>query len=100
MDVACRAFHQESFEEEVSIDDASIDGDEGVSPREVCALLAQFGYQQSPNKWKIVNFITSAWNNLFTLNTCYAPVLKVYKVYKKIILGTSCKSFFLCTACV
>ncbi|XKL65729.1 hypothetical protein PGB90_009149 [Kerria lacca] len=48
VDVACRAFHQESFDEDVNMDDASIDGEEGVSPREVghniyilCHQLAQ-----------------------------------------------------------
>lgn len=35
VDVACRAFHQESLDEDVNMDDASIDGEEGVSPREV-----------------------------------------------------------------
>lgn len=48
VDVACRAFHQESLDDDVNVDDASIDGDDGVSPREVghniyilCHQLAQ-----------------------------------------------------------
>ncbi|KAK7590916.1 hypothetical protein V9T40_002529 [Parthenolecanium corni] len=47
VDVACRAFHQESLDEDVN-DEGSIDGEEGVSPREVghniyilCHQLAQ-----------------------------------------------------------
>lgn len=44
MDVACRAFHQESFDEDVNMDDASIDGEEGVSPREVHTNIVVFYY--------------------------------------------------------
>ncbi|XP_015117439.1 inositol 1,4,5-trisphosphate receptor isoform X3 [Diachasma alloeum] len=35
VDVACRAFHQESLDDDPDADDASTDGDEGVSPKEV-----------------------------------------------------------------
>ncbi|XP_043281017.1 inositol 1,4,5-trisphosphate receptor isoform X5 [Venturia canescens] len=48
VDVACRAFHQESLDDEGDADDASTDGDDGVSPKEVghniyilCHQLAQ-----------------------------------------------------------
>ncbi len=41
VDVACRAFHQESLDEDVNMDDASIDGEDGVSPREVCDCCAR-----------------------------------------------------------
>lgn len=36
VDVACTAFHQESLDDDVDADDSSSDGDEGVSPKEVC----------------------------------------------------------------
>ncbi|KAK2589036.1 hypothetical protein KPH14_001879 [Odynerus spinipes] len=48
IDVACRAYHQESLEDENDIDDSSTNGEEGVSPKEVghniyilCHQLAQ-----------------------------------------------------------
>ncbi|XP_076394007.1 inositol 1,4,5-trisphosphate receptor isoform X3 [Megachile rotundata] len=48
VDVACRAFHQESLDDDGDIDDSSTDGEEGVSPKEVghniyilCHQLAQ-----------------------------------------------------------
>jgi inositol 1,4,5-triphosphate receptor type 1 len=48
VDVSCRAFHQETLEEDDDKDDDSTDGDDGVSPREVghniyilCHQLAQ-----------------------------------------------------------
>lgn len=39
VDVACRAFHQESLDDDGDVDDSSIDGEEGVSPKEVTILL-------------------------------------------------------------
>lgn len=48
VDVACRAFHQESLDDGVDGDDSSTEGDDGVSPKEVghniyilCHQLAQ-----------------------------------------------------------
>ncbi|CAL7936483.1 unnamed protein product [Xylocopa violacea] len=48
VDVACRAFHQESLDDDGDVDDSSTDGEEGVSPKEVghniyilCHQLAQ-----------------------------------------------------------
>lgn len=48
VDVACRAFHQESLDDDGDTDDSSTDGEEGVSPKEVghniyilCHQLAQ-----------------------------------------------------------
>ncbi|XP_035720753.1 inositol 1,4,5-trisphosphate receptor-like isoform X4 [Vespa mandarinia] len=48
VDVACRAFHQESLDDVTDIDDSSTNGEEGVSPKEVghniyilCHQLAQ-----------------------------------------------------------
>lgn len=35
VDVACRAFHQESLDDVTDIDDSSTNGEEGVSPKEV-----------------------------------------------------------------
>lgn len=35
VDVACRAFHQESLDDDDDADDSSTDGDEGASPKEV-----------------------------------------------------------------
>ncbi|XP_012277978.1 inositol 1,4,5-trisphosphate receptor isoform X3 [Orussus abietinus] len=54
VDVACRAFHQESLEDETDADDSSTDGDDGVSPKEVghniyilCHQLAQHNKELS-----------------------------------------------------
>ncbi|XP_075218736.1 inositol 1,4,5,-trisphosphate receptor isoform X2 [Lycorma delicatula] len=48
VDVACRAFHQETLDDGVDTDDSSTEGDDGVSPKEVghniyilCHQLAQ-----------------------------------------------------------
>ncbi|XP_011151642.1 inositol 1,4,5-trisphosphate receptor isoform X6 [Harpegnathos saltator] len=48
VDVACKAFHQESLDESTDVDDSSTNGEEGVSPKEVghniyilCHQLAQ-----------------------------------------------------------
>lgn len=35
MDVACKAFHQESLEDNLDSEDSGTDADEGVSPKEV-----------------------------------------------------------------
>ncbi|KAF3428798.1 hypothetical protein E2986_14032 [Frieseomelitta varia] len=35
VDVACRAFHQESLDDDGDVDDSSTDGEEGVSPKEI-----------------------------------------------------------------
>ncbi|XP_060816925.1 inositol 1,4,5-trisphosphate receptor isoform X15 [Bombus pascuorum] len=54
VDVACRAFHQESLDDDGDVDDSSIDGEEGVSPKEVghniyilCHQLAQHNKELS-----------------------------------------------------
>ncbi|XP_024947650.1 inositol 1,4,5-trisphosphate receptor isoform X5 [Cephus cinctus] len=54
VDVACRAFHQESLDDEDDTDDSSTDGDEIVSPKEVghniyilCHQLAQHNKELS-----------------------------------------------------
>ncbi|KOX73812.1 Inositol 1,4,5-trisphosphate receptor [Melipona quadrifasciata] len=54
VDVACRAFHQESLDDDGDVDDSSTDGEEGVSPKEVghniyilCHQLAQHNKELS-----------------------------------------------------
>ncbi|XP_076676433.1 inositol 1,4,5-trisphosphate receptor-like isoform X3 [Andrena cerasifolii] len=54
VDVACRAFHQESLDDDSDVDDSSTDGEEGVSPKEVghniyilCHQLAQHNKELS-----------------------------------------------------
>ncbi|XP_076236101.1 inositol 1,4,5-trisphosphate receptor-like isoform X3 [Calliopsis andreniformis] len=54
VDVACRAFHQESLDDDGDVDDSSTDGEDGVSPKEVghniyilCHQLAQHNKELS-----------------------------------------------------
>lgn len=41
VDVACKAFHQESLDDTSDVDDSSTNGEEGVSPKEVRIYITQ-----------------------------------------------------------
>lgn len=44
VDVACKAFHQESLDDVTDVDDTSTNGEEGVSPKEVRKCVTQVLY--------------------------------------------------------
>jgi hypothetical protein len=47
VDVACRAFHQETLDDDDDndVEDASTEGEDGVSPKEVQLLFTYFNFQ-------------------------------------------------------